>query len=259
MKRNASVRQERSSNSATRWRTSGEKPYQMAPATTEYDDGRGTIEQLMSETLKPANSSHGVSNDADRNRPLKQNSSEPAISCRRGTLLILTQLNVPELDGPLIQDMLARTSRNRSLAPRDQAIRRLHKLAHRPDRMRRVDEDAIRLPKRAGRGAFRRPRLPSLYTQSPKSEDVPKLARIPLSPMTAVDGHRDWRAPQFLSKSVEVGAVGWSKIRSPVLAGSASSGTFQSSVIGVGPQVGLPFPVAAMALVPCSVRASPGR
>jgi hypothetical protein len=61
---------------------------------------------------------------------------------------------------------------------------------------------------------------------------------------SGVDFHLDWGASQFLSKQLFVGAVGY--IYDQVTADSGSGdrvGSFESRVIGVGPQVGYLFPV----------------
>jgi hypothetical protein len=59
-----------------------------------------------------------------------------------------------------------------------------------------------------------------------------------------VDWHLDWGASQFLSKQLHVGLVGY--IYDQLTADSGAGdrvGSFQSRVIGVGPQVGYLFPV----------------
>ena len=64
---------------------------------------------------------------------------------------------------------------------------------------------------------------------------------------SGIDFHLDWGASQFLSKQVFVGLVGYAYQQitddfgqRPILGG------FQSGVIGVGPQIGLLFPVGDM-------------
>ena len=62
-----------------------------------------------------------------------------------------------------------------------------------------------------------------------------------------VDAHLDWGASQFLSASLQVGAVGYIYDQVSGDSGSgAKLGPFKSRVIGVGPQVGYLFPVAGM-------------
>jgi hypothetical protein len=56
-----------------------------------------------------------------------------------------------------------------------------------------------------------------------------------------IDGHLDWGASQFLSVSLQVGAVGYVYDRL-----TGDSGPFESRVIGIGPQSGYLFPVAGM-------------
>ena len=62
-----------------------------------------------------------------------------------------------------------------------------------------------------------------------------------------IDFHLDWGASQFLSKQVLVGLVGY--VYDPVTGDSGSGdkvGSFESRVIGVGPQIGYLFPVGDM-------------
>jgi hypothetical protein len=62
-----------------------------------------------------------------------------------------------------------------------------------------------------------------------------------------VDAHLDWGASQFLSASLQVGAVGYVYDQLTGDHGSgAKLGPFESRVIGVGPQIGYLFPVAGM-------------
>lgn len=64
---------------------------------------------------------------------------------------------------------------------------------------------------------------------------------------SGVDFHFDWGASQFLSKQVFVGLVGY--VYQQVSADSGQNpilGTFESRVIGVGPQVGYIFPIGKM-------------
>jgi len=62
-----------------------------------------------------------------------------------------------------------------------------------------------------------------------------------------IDGHLDWGASQFLSASLQVGAVGYVYDQLTGDSGSgAKLGPFESRVIGVGPQIGYLFPVAGM-------------
>jgi hypothetical protein len=62
-----------------------------------------------------------------------------------------------------------------------------------------------------------------------------------------IDAHLDWGASQFLSASLQVGAVGYVYDQLTGDSGSgAKLGPFESRVIGVGPQVGYLFPVAGM-------------
>ena len=61
------------------------------------------------------------------------------------------------------------------------------------------------------------------------------------------DGHLDWGASQFLSASLQVGAVGYIYDQLTGDSGSgAKLGPFESRVIGIGPQIGYLFPVAGM-------------
>ena len=62
-----------------------------------------------------------------------------------------------------------------------------------------------------------------------------------------IDGHLDWGASQFLSASLQVGAVGYVYDQLTGDSGSgAKLGPFESRVIGIGPQIGYLFPVAGM-------------
>jgi hypothetical protein len=58
-----------------------------------------------------------------------------------------------------------------------------------------------------------------------------------------IDAHLDWGASQFLSASLQVGAVGYVYDQLTGDSGSgAKLGPFESRVIGIGPQVGYLFP-----------------
>ena len=60
-----------------------------------------------------------------------------------------------------------------------------------------------------------------------------------------IDGHLDWGASQFLSASLQVGAVGYVYDQLTGDSGSgAKLGPFKSRVIGIGPQIGYLFPVS---------------
>jgi hypothetical protein len=62
-----------------------------------------------------------------------------------------------------------------------------------------------------------------------------------------VDGHLDWGASQFLSASLQIGAVGYVYDQLTGDSGSgAKLGPFESRVIGIGPQVGYLFPIASL-------------
>jgi hypothetical protein len=62
-----------------------------------------------------------------------------------------------------------------------------------------------------------------------------------------IDAHLDWGASQFLSASLQVGAVGYVYDQLTGDGGpGAKLGPFESRVIGIGPQVGYLFPVAGM-------------
>jgi hypothetical protein len=62
-----------------------------------------------------------------------------------------------------------------------------------------------------------------------------------------IDGHLDWGASQFLSASLQLGAVGYVYDQLTGDSGSgAKLGPFKSRVTGIGPQVGYLFPVAGM-------------
>jgi hypothetical protein len=62
-----------------------------------------------------------------------------------------------------------------------------------------------------------------------------------------IDGHLDWGASQFMSASLQVGAVGYVYVQLTGDSGSgAKLGPFESRVIGIGPQVGYLFPVPGM-------------
>jgi len=62
-----------------------------------------------------------------------------------------------------------------------------------------------------------------------------------------VDFHLDWGASQFLSKQLLVGLVGYLYDQVSGDSGSGDHvGTFESRVVGVGPQIGYIFPLGAM-------------
>ena len=62
-----------------------------------------------------------------------------------------------------------------------------------------------------------------------------------------IDGHLDWAASQFLTPNFQFGAVGYVYQQLTGDSGSGNRvGSFQSRVMGVGPQVGFLFPVADM-------------
>jgi hypothetical protein len=62
-----------------------------------------------------------------------------------------------------------------------------------------------------------------------------------------VDMHFDWGASQFLTKQVQVGLVGYAYKDIGCDSGSGDRvGCFQSQVLGIGPQLGLLFPVGGM-------------
>ena len=62
-----------------------------------------------------------------------------------------------------------------------------------------------------------------------------------------IDGHLDWGAAQFLSASLEVGAVGYVYDQLTGDSGSgAKLGPFELRVIGIGPQVCYLFPIGGM-------------
>jgi hypothetical protein len=62
-----------------------------------------------------------------------------------------------------------------------------------------------------------------------------------------VDMHLDWGASQFLSQQVQVGLVGYLYDQLSCDSGSGDRvGCFESRVAGIGPQLGLIFPVAGM-------------
>jgi hypothetical protein len=64
---------------------------------------------------------------------------------------------------------------------------------------------------------------------------------------SGVDMHFDWAASQFLTKQLLVGLVGYAYKDIGCDSGSGDRvGCFQSQVVGVGPQVGILFPVAGM-------------
>ena len=61
-----------------------------------------------------------------------------------------------------------------------------------------------------------------------------------------VDARLDWRASQFLSASLQIGAVGYVYDQITGDSGSgANLGPFESRVIGVGPPIGYIFPSPA--------------
>lgn len=62
-----------------------------------------------------------------------------------------------------------------------------------------------------------------------------------------IDAHLDWGASQFLSANLQVGAVGY--VYDQITGDSGSGdrlGSFESRVIGIGPQVGYLFPVGGL-------------
>lgn len=64
---------------------------------------------------------------------------------------------------------------------------------------------------------------------------------------SGVDMHLDWAASRFLTKQLQVGLVGY--VYKQITGDSGSGdrvGSFESQVIGIGPQVGLVFPVGDM-------------
>jgi len=62
-----------------------------------------------------------------------------------------------------------------------------------------------------------------------------------------IDAHLDWGASQFLSEHVHVGAVGYFYDQLTGDSGSgAKLGSFESRVIGIGPQIGFLFPAGDM-------------
>ena len=64
---------------------------------------------------------------------------------------------------------------------------------------------------------------------------------------SGVDWHLDWGASQFLSKQILVGLVGYAYQQLSADSGQAPIlGTFESRVLGVGPQIGYIFPVGNM-------------
>jgi hypothetical protein len=64
---------------------------------------------------------------------------------------------------------------------------------------------------------------------------------------SGVDWHLDWGASQFLSKQILVGLVGYAYQQVSADSGQAPIlGSFESRVLGVGPQIGYIFPVGNM-------------
>jgi hypothetical protein len=64
---------------------------------------------------------------------------------------------------------------------------------------------------------------------------------------SGVDWHLDWGASQFLSKQIFVGLVGYAYQQLSADSGQAPIlGSFESRVLGVGPQIGYIFPVGNM-------------
>ncbi len=62
-----------------------------------------------------------------------------------------------------------------------------------------------------------------------------------------IDGLLDWGASQFLTKNFQIGAVGYLYRQLSGDTGSgAKLGAFESRVAGIGPQVGVNFPVAGL-------------
>jgi hypothetical protein len=62
-----------------------------------------------------------------------------------------------------------------------------------------------------------------------------------------IDAHLDWGASQFLNEHVHIGAVGYFYDQLTGDSGSgARLGSFESRVVGIGPQIGFLFPVGDM-------------
>jgi hypothetical protein len=62
-----------------------------------------------------------------------------------------------------------------------------------------------------------------------------------------IDWHTDWGASQFVTKQLQLGAVGYFYQQVTPDSGAAPIlGTFESRVIGVGPQIGYLFPVGKL-------------
>jgi hypothetical protein len=58
-----------------------------------------------------------------------------------------------------------------------------------------------------------------------------------------VDAHLDWGASQFLTKRLQIGAVGYFYDQLSCDSGSGDRvGCFQSRVVGIGPQIGYIVP-----------------
>jgi hypothetical protein len=64
---------------------------------------------------------------------------------------------------------------------------------------------------------------------------------------SGIDWHLDWGASQFLSKQFSVGLVGYFYNQISADSGAGDRiGSFQSRVIGIGPQIGYLFPIGQM-------------
>jgi hypothetical protein len=62
-----------------------------------------------------------------------------------------------------------------------------------------------------------------------------------------IDWHLDWGASQFLTKQIQVGLVGYVyRQLTADRGGLPILGSFESQVVGIGPQIGYIFPVAGM-------------
>jgi hypothetical protein len=64
---------------------------------------------------------------------------------------------------------------------------------------------------------------------------------------SGIDWHLDWGASQFLTKQIQVGAVGYFYEQITPDSGAGDRlGAFESGVIGVGPQVGFIIPAGSL-------------
>jgi hypothetical protein len=62
-----------------------------------------------------------------------------------------------------------------------------------------------------------------------------------------IDWHLDWGASQFLTKQIQVGAVGYFYQQVSPDSGSGDHvGAFESGVIGIGPQLGFIIPAGSL-------------